>query len=56
MDWAAMVLQMYKMWGQRRGYKVTVMDEMAGEVAGIKVHHLATSSFNFKSRKNYIPV
>ncbi|KAL5565912.1 hypothetical protein UlMin_029076 [Ulmus minor] len=36
MDWAAMVMQMYKMWAQRRGYKVTVVDEMSGEVAGIK--------------------
>ncbi|KAG2695770.1 hypothetical protein I3843_07G028800 [Carya illinoinensis] len=36
MDWAAMVMQMYKMWAQRRGYKVTVVDEMSGEIAGIK--------------------
>ncbi|CAJ1869246.1 unnamed protein product [Sphenostylis stenocarpa] len=36
MDWAAMVMQMYKSWAQRRGYKVTVMDEMPGEIAGIK--------------------
>ncbi|KAM7470030.1 hypothetical protein LguiA_008213 [Lonicera macranthoides] len=36
MDWAAMVMQMYKMWAQHRGYGVTVVDEMAGEIAGIK--------------------
>ncbi|KAF9618201.1 hypothetical protein IFM89_000670 [Coptis chinensis] len=36
MDWAAMVMQMYKMWAQRRGYGVTVVDEMAGDTAGIK--------------------
>ncbi|XVE89566.1 hypothetical protein DITRI_Ditri20bG0006300 [Diplodiscus trichospermus] len=36
MDWAAMVMQMYKTWAQRRGYGVTVVDEMAGEIAGIK--------------------
>ncbi|KAK7284425.1 hypothetical protein RJT34_19171 [Clitoria ternatea] len=36
MDWAAMVMQMYKSWAQQRGYKVTVMDEMPGEIAGIK--------------------
>ncbi|MED6193106.1 Peptide chain release factor PrfB2, chloroplastic [Stylosanthes scabra] len=36
MDWAAMVMQMYKSWAQRRGYKVTVIDEMPGEIAGIK--------------------
>lgn len=28
MDWAAMVMNMYKMWAQRRGYGVTVVDEM----------------------------
>ncbi|KAL2345617.1 hypothetical protein Fmac_006902 [Flemingia macrophylla] len=36
MDWAAMVMQMYKSWAQRRGYKVTVIEEMPGEIAGIK--------------------
>ncbi|KAK3034076.1 hypothetical protein RJ639_034301 [Escallonia herrerae] len=36
MDWAAMVMQMYKMWAKQRGYKVTVVDEMPGEMAGIK--------------------
>ena len=38
MDWAAMILQMYKLWGQRHGYAVTVVDEMPGEIAGIKVN------------------
>lgn len=37
MDWASMIMQMYKSWAQRRGYKVTVMEEMPGEIAGIKV-------------------
>ncbi|KAI4304257.1 hypothetical protein MLD38_039798 [Melastoma candidum] len=36
MDWASMVMQMYRMWAQRRGYGVTVVDEMPGEIAGIK--------------------
>ncbi|XP_027107931.1 peptide chain release factor PrfB2, chloroplastic-like isoform X2 [Coffea arabica] len=36
MDWASMVMQMYKKWAQRRGYRVTVVDEMPGEIAGIK--------------------
>ncbi|KAK6944192.1 Peptide chain release factor [Dillenia turbinata] len=36
MDWAKMVMQMYKMWAQQRGYGVTVVDEMPGEIAGIK--------------------
>lgn len=41
MDWASMVMQMYKMWAQHRGYRVTVVDVMPGEMAGIKVqfHH-----------------
>lgn len=49
MDWASMVMQMYKSWAQRRGYVVTLMDEMPGEIAGIKVHlltyHLPLSNF-----------
>lgn len=50
MDWAAMVMQMYKMWAQRRGYKITVVDEMPGDIAGIKVYlltilHWCLSSF-----------
>ncbi|XP_004230303.1 peptide chain release factor PrfB2, chloroplastic [Solanum lycopersicum] len=36
MDWASMVMQMYKMWAQRKGYGVSVVDEMPGEIAGIK--------------------
>lgn len=35
-----MVMQMYKKWAQRRGYGVTVVDEMPGEIAGIKVDNL----------------
>ena len=37
MDWAAMILNMYKMWADRRGFKVCIVDEMPGEIAGIKV-------------------
>ncbi|KAK4793977.1 hypothetical protein SAY86_011971 [Trapa natans] len=36
MDWAAMVMQMYRLWAQGRGYGITVVDEMLGDVAGIK--------------------
>ncbi|GAB2228997.1 hypothetical protein Droror1_Dr00023131 [Drosera rotundifolia] len=36
MDWAAMVMQMYKSWAHRRGYQITVVDEMPGDIAGIK--------------------
>ena len=37
MDWAAMIMNMYQSWAQRRGYTVTVIEEMPGELAGIKV-------------------
>ncbi|CAA2976705.1 peptide chain release factor 2, chloroplastic [Olea europaea subsp. europaea] len=36
MDWASMVMQMYKKWAERRGFGVTVVDEVPGEMAGIK--------------------
>ncbi|KAJ3403039.1 hypothetical protein HDV05_008086, partial [Chytridiales sp. JEL 0842] len=35
-DWAQHVLRMYERWGTKQGYQVTVVDEMEGEVAGIK--------------------
>ncbi|ESQ29719.1 hypothetical protein EUTSA_v10023424mg [Eutrema salsugineum] len=35
-DWAEMVMEMYKTWAQRRKFSVTVVDEMPGEIAGIK--------------------
>ena len=35
-DWAAMVLRMYLRWGESRGFGVDVLEESAGEVAGIK--------------------
>ncbi|KAL0387350.1 UNVERIFIED_CONTAM: Peptide chain release factor PrfB2, chloroplastic [Sesamum radiatum] len=36
MDWASMVMQMYVKWAEGRGFGVTVVDEMPGELAGIK--------------------
>ncbi|KAK8918312.1 hypothetical protein KSP39_PZI022131 [Platanthera zijinensis] len=36
MDWASMVLNMYISWAKRRGYDVMIVDEMHGEIAGIK--------------------
>ncbi|XP_008781100.1 peptide chain release factor PrfB2, chloroplastic isoform X1 [Phoenix dactylifera] len=36
MDWASMVMNMYKMWAQSHGFAVTVLEEMPGEIAGIK--------------------
>jgi peptide chain release factor 2 len=41
MDWASMIFNMYKSWALRRGYRVTVIEEMAGEIAGIKVLELS---------------
>lgn len=35
-DWAEMLLRMYLRWGDRRGFKTTLMEVSAGEVAGIK--------------------
>lgn len=36
MDWAEMMLRMYLRWGDRRGYKTTLLDLMRDEAAGIK--------------------
>ena len=35
-DWAAMLMRMYIMWGEKHGYKVKEIDYQAGEGAGIK--------------------
>jgi peptide chain release factor 2 len=35
-DWAAMLMRMYIMWGEKNGYKVTELDKQDGDVAGIK--------------------
>ncbi|PVH24166.1 peptide chain release factor 2 [Sphingobacterium corticibacter] len=35
-DWAAMLMRMYIMWGEKHGCKVTEQDYQAGDVAGIK--------------------
>jgi peptide chain release factor 2 len=35
-DWAAMLFRMYLKWAERKVYAVDVLEESAGEVAGIK--------------------
>lgn len=35
-DWAAMLMRMYIMWGEKEGYKVKELNFQAGEVAGVK--------------------
>nr|WP_330404491.1 peptide chain release factor 2 [Vallitalea okinawensis] len=35
-DWVEMLLRMYTRWAERRGFKVEVLDYLAGEEAGVK--------------------
>ena len=35
-DWASILLRMYLRWAERKGYSASVLDEAAGEEAGIK--------------------
>lgn len=35
-DWAAMLMRMYTMWGQKNGYKIKELNYQSGDVAGIK--------------------
>ncbi len=35
-DWASMLLRMYSMWAEKKGYKVEMVDMLQGEEAGIK--------------------
>lgn len=42
-DWAAMLMRMYIMWGEKHGCKVTEQDYQEGDVAGIKTVTLQIS-------------
>lgn len=35
-DWAAMLMRMYQMWGEKRGFKIRELNHQEGDVAGIK--------------------
>lgn len=35
-DWAEMLMRMYTMWAEKNGYKVSLIEEQAGDGAGIK--------------------
>ncbi|MFN0190707.1 MAG: peptide chain release factor 2 [Aestuariivirga sp.] len=45
-DWASMLMRMYIRWANKSGYKVEVLDEHAGEEAGIKSCTLQISGHN----------
>lgn len=45
-DWAQMLERMYLRWAARRGYKTEIVDEMAGEEAGIKSATLKITGHN----------
>lgn len=35
-DWASMIMRMYLMWAEKNGYQTSIVDEVPGDVAGIK--------------------
>ena len=35
-DWAAMLMRMYQMWGEKKGLKIRELNHQEGDVAGIK--------------------
>jgi len=42
-DWAEMLLRMYTMWADKKGFKVDIIDKLQGEEAGIKTAVLQIS-------------
>jgi len=45
-DWASMLLRMYSMWANNKGYKLEILDELKGEEAGIKSVSISISGVN----------
>ncbi len=45
-DWAEMLQRMYMMYADKNGFKLTILDELAGEDAGIKSVTMKISGYN----------
>jgi peptide chain release factor 2 len=45
-DWAEILLRMYSRWGEKHGYKLSLLDETRGEEAGIKSATIQVSGHN----------
>lgn len=41
-DWASMLMRMYLMWGEKKGYKLTELNFQEGDVAGVKTVTIGT--------------
>ncbi len=50
-DWAEMLMRMYVRWGERKNYKVTLLEQVDGDGAGIKS---CTLEFNGKYAFGYL--
>ncbi|MTV49633.1 peptide chain release factor 2 [Heliobacillus mobilis] len=51
MDWNEMLMRMYIRWGEKKGYKVDILDSLAGDEAGMKS---ATLSFSGENAYGYL--
>jgi peptide chain release factor 2 len=45
-DWARMLLRMYVRWGERRGFAVDIIEETAGDEAGVKSATIVVKGHN----------
>jgi peptide chain release factor 2 len=45
-DWAEMLFRMYNMWAESNGYKVTTLDYLDGEEAGLKTASILVEGLN----------
>jgi peptide chain release factor 2 len=55
MDWVQMLYRMYSMWAESHGYKITVLNYLDGEEAGIKTASLlieGTNAYGFLKSEN----